>query len=645
MASSLGFPGGECTRACGAAACPAGAVCTDLRSTSANAVICSAGCNADADCRSGYACCSAFTGGKACLPPSFCPSTNLGTSADLGAACTTGSCAAGETCGGGNPFPGGACTLPCAIGNQATCPSNGRCIDVDTGAFCLPTCNSPSDCRAGYDCVAISGVNGKVCRATGVSCTPGALATGTPPRACTPGDTPPMVTGNGGQPVGPPTAPQGCIKPVRCAALPAAQMQVFGTHTVNDVIQFNVPAGTAGVSILQQAVSANDTITYKGQVIDNSVVPLVVKQPGGSTLYDDLAPLPTGTDPLPDSLAFFGGGMPTVGAFTFPHTTKLLQQTATNGLASGTWSFTVNDYANECSSDPSCTFGISNSNRYDVQVLTRPGPLPANGAVDVNFYLVWAGDAATGALTATTAPTNPRVQRMVKTLSLIYGRAGICINKVTFFNVPAWAQTKFASGIDADKTGPCDNLAQMFTLSQDGNALNFFIVDAITSTSQGGTVVGIDGTIPGPSGVGGTVHSGAAVSGSDLGSGVCGTAGQIDLTCGADEVAYIAAHEGGHWFGLFHTSEATGDEFDTLNDTPICQCNSTCVGTTAAAKCGSAGGSSPTLVRASSCTSNSTSTTCRGADNLMFWQLDERYSLGNLSAQQGQVMRANPLTQ
>ena len=35
---------------------------------------------------------------------------------------------------------------------------------------------------------------------------------------------------------------------------------------------------------------------------------------------------------------------------------------------------------------------------------------------------------------------------------------------------------------------------------------------------------------------------------------------------------------------------------------------------------------------------------CGGGDNLMFWEIDNN-STGNLSAQQGQVVRSNPVVQ
>jgi hypothetical protein len=154
-------------------------------------------------------------------------------------------------------------------------------------------------------------------------------------------------------------------------------------------------------------------------------------------------------------------------------------------------------------------------------------------------------------------------------------------------------------------------------------------------------VVGIDGTIPGPSSLSGTVHSGAAVSLADLFAGTCvGT--QTDLVhCGPDNVAYIGAHETGHFLGLFHLTEKTGDYFDPLNDTPKCPCT-TCASASDKPNCGSKPGPGEPTLSAVQCL---VSPSCSGGDNLMFWQLDRLVSTGWLSPQQAAVMRLNPLVQ
>jgi len=638
LASGDGFPGGVCSLGCAAVSCPSSSVCVDVRAAAGGGSACLAACSDDGACRSGYTCCKTLPGGGACVPTDVCPATGLAASPDLGAACASGggACAAGEACRTGAPFPDGACTRPCVPGNPDTCPPNGRCVDTETGAWCLATCGGPGACRSGYDCV--SAGSDSVCRGAAVACVPGALDDGTPPRACTPGDMPPLAVGNGGQPVGPADPPAGCVKSVKCAALPAGQMQALGAHAVGDVVEFDVPDGTAGLSVISQAVGANDTIDFQGLALDNSAAPTQLTAPDGTVIYDDTQNIPGTVDPLPSLPAFFSGGSAAAGALTIPNTTSLLQQTTTAGLPAGRWKVTVNDYALECTLPAfrtMCLLGATTGNRYDVQVLLRPGPLPATGAIDVGFYLV------TSQLTATSAVHDPSVARMVQTLSKLYAGAGICLSRVTFYDVPAWARARYASGVSADRTNPCGELSQMFTLSQPGNTLDFFLVEDIMATSgAGGSVVGIDGTIPAPSGLGGTVHSGAAVSIADLRSGAC--ANDIDLQgCGPDVVAYIAAHEGGHWLGLYHTSEATGDSFDTVSDTPLCKCQSACVGPTRSALCGSAGGANPTLVNAMDC--DQSLPACQGSDNLMFWQINPRVSVGVVSPQQAQVMRANPL--
>jgi hypothetical protein len=174
--------------------------------------------------------------------------------------------------------------------------------------------------------------------------------------------------------------------------------------------------------------------------------------------------------------------------------------------------------------------------------------------------------------------------------------------------------------------------------------MNLFLVSDLVDTSATGndTLVGIDGTIPGLSSFSGTVHSGAAVSLADLYAGSCSTAGgALNLrACGADEVAYIAAHETGHFLGLFHTSEMNGDLLDPLDDTGKCICTACASPTT---NCGNTDGSAPVLEPAS-CNQGPNSS-CTGATNLMFWSIDQTISAGLLSSEQSQVMKLNPLIQ
>lgn len=608
---AYGFTGGVCSRECSAAApCPAASSCVDLRSSLARGSVCLPTCTSDATCRGGYACCAAY--GKACVPAGMCPASSVPASATVGGACAQpADCGAGEECRVGQSFPGGVCTRPCVLGQPSTCSPESRCVDTAVGALCLPSCTGAT-CRAGYACGAIAGSPDTVC-------SPSAPAA----RTCAPPGTPKLVAGGV---VGPPSAPASCLKPKARSALPAAQVLRLGTHRVGTELSFTVPAGTTSISIVSQAVSTVDTITYKKIPLANTVVPTLVRTPNGATIFDDSAALPAD---LTSSSVYYGTASAITGVMTIPNTTAGLDTVASGGvLPAGVWRFAVNDFANECANTADCTGGTVEST-YDLSVLLKGGP-QASGTVDVAFYLVG------GTLNAGTAATNPRVGRMVTTLGSLFANLGLCLGTVTFYDVPAWARTKYATSIDADKDGACDSLSQMFTLARSANTLNFFLVEAISSSSAGGQVVGIDGTIPGPSTLGGTVHSGAAVTGANLLSGTCTSTTPNFGACGADQVAYIAAHEAGHWLGLYHTSESTGGDFDPLSDTATCQCQ-TCGKTPS--KCNAA--TDPTLVLASDCTTAG----CGGGDNLMFWLLDQTLSKGRASAQQGRVARANAIVQ
>jgi len=436
---------------------------------------------------------------------------------------------------------------------------------------------------------------------------------------CSPPGTP--VVSAASAPAGPATEPTVCQQPIIQSALPASQVKHLGTVPVNRTAAFDVPPATGSFTIVLQAVTASTAdVTFVGAPpLPNAPVPLKITDPAGGTFYDDTS---TPLDPTRAN-AVYRGGRQGWGTFTAPNTAPTLSAWA-RGVPAGRWSFVVGDYAAECQNlgPAGCTAGADTSGVYDVTVLLRPGPVPTTGTIDVDFYL------ATAQFSASTAVTDPGMARMVSTLGAIYANAGICLGKVTFIDLPAWAKAKYST-LDATDRGPCGALAQLFTLSLPDAALPLFLVDQLQNLNKLGQyeyVVGIDAAIPGPSSMGGTLVSGAAIGISCVGPGSC-AAGVVD----PDKVAAVAAHEGGHWLGLFHTTEENGAVFDPLSDTGVCDC-SQCVAEAYRSSCGTSSAEVGTAV----C---STGGSCSGGDNLMFWLMGGTA----ISAQQAQVMRANPL--
>jgi hypothetical protein len=445
-----------------------------------------------------------------------------------------------------------------------------------------------------------------------------------------------------------PVIPANCTLPApQPSALPPGQVQELGTHNVGDNVPFTVPANTGAVSIVQQAVGKVPLQVVLSQsgglTVDNSAVPLRLHFPDGGVAYDDFTVINAGPDKTIDPSTLyieFSQDTPVAAAMTFPNTATSLAV----GVPAGTWSMIVGDFSYECTVGLGCSDGGTNLDKYDVKVLTRA--LPPGTNLDVNFYIV---GAATNPqthvpFTAASAPSDTIVQRMVSTFKSIYAAAGITVRNVTFLDVTPAQRSEFAHiSVGADTgQGPCDQLDQMFLISsgQSGATVNLFLVNDIIDSSNQGTV-GIDSTIPGPATFAGTVHSGAAVAMIDLFAPSVCPPGINFNSCGPDATAYIAAHETGHFLGLFHTTEMNGDLVDPLNDTGKCPCTSCASPTT---NCGSQTGNAPVLEPAA-CNQTAAGAACTGADNLMFWSFDQSISLGHLTGQQSQVMRLNPLVQ
>jgi hypothetical protein len=476
-----------------------------------------------------------------------------------------------------------------------------------------------------------------------------------------------------------------CPVPVTDASTPelAAAVAPSGAQTVGTSVQFVIPANTAGFTIVLQGVSVPaPTLPVRDSTgvsqIDNTAVPLKLSAPDGTVWYDDTQALAADGG---EELVFFGSSSPLVGSLNVPNTSRGLTVVGTDAVPTGTWTLVVSDYAYECATvqslssqcgpqaalTPAPDFNAYRSGMYRTSVILRPGARPAQATMNVGLYVTRCPGAeydnfgnccaptaqgvplldGTGhctqrrQLTAANAASgqDPDAKRFVTTLASLLANGGICLGTVTWYDLPDWAQTKWSAGLDLDATSCDAKLEQLLTLSQPvaGGQMNLFLMPDLLAKSGNSTtqIVGIDGAIPGPATFSGTVQSGAAVSAANLRDGASACTGGLSLACGADVTAYIGAHESGHYLGLYHTTESSGDAFDPISDTLPCQCRS-CLSVARASQCGT----SSAQVTGTDC--NKSTATCGGGSNLMFWLLDS-VSAGKVSPQQSEVMLSSPL--
>ncbi|MFL5318667.1 MAG: M12 family metallo-peptidase [Myxococcaceae bacterium] len=665
-----GFPDGYCSQRCENQACPSGSYCSAF----AEGSFCLQTCSSSAfDCRSGYHCADA-SAGAVCYPD-----CSKDSDCGPGAACSSGECVGGSPgkigdscrlnvgCASGRceiAYNGGYCTQPCGQTNGsgtngASCPSPAQCAQAsESGGLCFSGCGKDGDCRADYYCDAAGNGTQGVCRPKcrgNATCGLG-FTCGSDGR-CNEGSAAPRKTGarcgadsdcdssycldqpNTDFPKGvcsadctnnagacgsdglcivpsDPNVASVCLQ--KCDTNFDCRQEYFCSEVQGSSARVCIPRCTA----VPLCNSPEVCDQYSGDCVPPSAVGSASIQRvdvGDMAISGDQSSKDFSIDVPSDAKSFtivMGGG---VGG-----TSAISRLTS----PSGELLFDLNDYLNSKvrilpvnDGDFGMLFPNSPrvdiaSGKYNFSIVNEKGSgtghvsvlfKRANGTLaggKLNLNLWFAG--VTG-VTAASAPTDSNIQAMLTEFKNIYATAGIQLGSVSYFDVPAGQAATFAT-IDTTE-GKDSELRKLFEISAGApnNAMNFFLVKEIKGAQPGFTILGIAGGIPGIPFEQGTNASGVAVTTADLASNPA-------------SVARTMAHEGGHWLGLWHTTEQNGKLFDPLPDTPECSPSNDA--------------NNDEILTSAECSNG-------GADYLMFWEAGPTAS--KLSGNQGFVLQRNPV--
>ncbi|MCB9683902.1 MAG: hypothetical protein H6738_01890 [Alphaproteobacteria bacterium] len=219
---------------------------------------------------------------------------------------------------------------------------------------------------------------------------------------------------------------------------------------------------------------------------------------------------------------------------------------------------------------------------------------PATIAVDLVFVSV-------AGLDATSAQSDEAFQAAIAQLESEWANAGL----TPVFNYLDFSgDTAKYSVVDivGDDYGEFNDLLRTSSPDID-RVITFFLVEEISS--DGATILGLSGGPPGAAAVHGTSKSGVIVT-------------TVDLQDEPTDVGKIMAHEGGHFLGLFHTTEMDGTRHDPLGDTPTCS-----------------DGDGNGIANSAECAG-------KGAENMMWWTLTE--GVATATDDQSFVVRSNPVS-
>lgn len=187
----------------------------------------------------------------------------------------------------------------------------------------------------------------------------------------------------------------------------------------------------------------------------------------------------------------------------------------------------------------------------------------AGATLDLNIYLV-----GTPRITAANARQNGDLQAVLTVLDSRLSQAGVSLGDVRYYDASP-ADIRRFSVLRSDS-----EFLELMTRSQlpgptrdEALSLNLFFVRSIMFPD--GSPLGIASALPGPAGVHGTRASGVVSTSEYFGARFEDPQTGANVE-GSDYTGLILAHEIGHYLGLFHTSEISGEDYDPILDTPEC---------------------------------------------------------------------------
>ena len=208
------------------------------------------------------------------------------------------------------------------------------------------------------------------------------------------------------------------------------------------------------------------------------------------------------------------------GALSYGGGSMLVPYSSSFSAKAGTWSFIA-------------------SNNDRVYLGLRTGSTPSSTTISIQPYITgttWSASDISAALTV---------------MSNIYSTNGITLTIKDTITISESQYSTISSSFSNSTTSALISQGSTDTVNL------FFVEDQLSGESA---AYGVSGGLPGPTGIASSWN------------GVLNflTAHATGTTLNTQLLGETAAHEMGHWLGLYHTSESTGISFDPLSDTAEC---------------------------------------------------------------------------